>query len=52
MFASGVAIRGRLFPFELSDPLVGSRRSPPRMGATLLHIANAPATGLGTSRGG
>ena len=23
MFAIGVAIRGRLFPFELSDPLVG-----------------------------
>ena len=23
MFAIGIAIRGRLFPFELSDPLVG-----------------------------
>jgi hypothetical protein len=50
MFAIGVAIRGRLFPFELSDPLVGlAALANLGIGATYF-IANALGYGLGDVR--
>ena len=42
MFAIGVAIRGRLFPFELSDPLVGlAAVADLGIGADLFHRGGA-----------
>jgi TM2 domain-containing membrane protein YozV len=50
MFAIGVAIRGRMFPFELSDPLVGLAALADRgIGATYF-IAGALGYGLGDVR--
>ena len=50
MFAIGVAIRGRMFPFELSDPLVGLAAIADRgIGATYF-IASALGYGVGDVR--
>jgi len=50
MFAIGVAIRGRMFPFELSDPLVGLAALADRgIGATYF-IASALGYGVGDVR--
>jgi uncharacterized protein DUF6677 len=50
MFALGVAIRGRMFPFELSDPLVGLAALADRgIGATYF-IASALGYGAGDVR--
>ena len=50
MFAIGIAIRGRLFPFDLSDPLVGLAALADRgIGATAF-IAGALGYGAGEVR--
>ena len=50
MFAIGLAIRGRMFPFELSDPLVGLAALADRgIGATYF-IASALGYGAGDVR--
>jgi hypothetical protein len=50
MFAIGVAIRGRLFPFELSDPLVGlAALADLGIGASYF-VAGALGYGLGDVR--
>jgi hypothetical protein len=50
MFAIGVAIRGRMFPFELADPLVGLAALADRgIGATYF-IASALGYGAGDVR--
>ena len=50
MFVIGVAIRGRLFPFELSDPLVGlAALADLGIGATYF-VAGALGYGLGDVR--
>ena len=51
MFAIGVALRGRLFPFELSDPLVGARGA--RRFRDRRHLLSSPrrsATAAGDVR--
>ena len=50
MFAIGVAIRGRLFPFELSDPLVGLAALADLGIGAAYFIAAALGFGLGDVR--
>jgi hypothetical protein len=50
MFAIGVAIRGRMFPFELADPLVGLAAIADRGIGITYFIASALGYGVGDVR--